>query len=138
MSIKSLSVTSILIVGLSFYPPARAQSKIESLTLRIDLQSAYNPGVKFCTPIALNDEVKLAWTRDVMRSSISALVSKSEGGIYSLKFELKEAVLDKIAYDVKAEPNLEPEVPFKLTFTKFNGFELGYDHTVRLSRESCK
>ena len=56
----------------------------------------------------------------------------------TLKFELKEGVLDKIAYDVQAEPDLDLEVPYKLTFTKYSGFELGYSHTLRLSKETCK
>jgi hypothetical protein len=89
-------------------------------------------------PIGINDELKFSWSRDIVRSSISALPSKTESGPYILKFELKEGVLDNIAYDVKAEPNLQLENPYKLTFTKYSGFELGYNHTLLLSKEGCK
>jgi hypothetical protein len=89
-------------------------------------------------PIGIDNELKFEWARDIVRSNISALVSKAEGGNYRLKFELKEGVLDDIAYDVKADPDLQPDVPYKLTFTKTGGFELGYSHSLRLSKEGCK
>ena len=108
-------IASVLVLALSTISFAQTQSEPESLSLIVKLQSAYNPGFTLCMPIRTDNELVFAWTRDIVRSNISALVSKSAGGTYHLKFELKEGVMDEVAYDVKAEPDLKPDVAHELS-----------------------
>ena len=138
MTLKFLLATSVLMLVLPHYSSSQTGSEPESLSLTMKLQSAYNPGFTLCMPIGIDNELKFSWTRDVVRSSISAFVSKHMDGIYRLKFELKEGVIGEIAYDVKAEPDLKPDVPYELKFTKTSGFELGYKHTLLLSKRACE
>ena len=137
MTVKSF-VAMLLLILWTLNSAAQSRSEPESLFLTVNLQSAYNPGFGLCLPIQTGTALKFGWETDIVRSSIFAFTTKSERGLYRLKFELKEGVLDKIAYDVQGEPDLDLEVPYKLTFTKYSGFELGYSHTLRLSKESCK
>jgi hypothetical protein len=138
MNLKLCLAIAALMLALPYNSFAQTGLEPESLSLTVKLQSAYNPGFTLCMPIEIDNELKFSWTRDVARSSISAFVSKPVNGTYRLKFELKEGVLENIAYDVKVEPDLKPDVPYVVTFTKTSGFELGYRHAFILSKADCK
>src|SRR4051812_2434142 len=94
--VASLVLAFILFSIFPFNLSAQTQSLPNSLSLTIKLQSAYNPGVKLCTPISVNDQLEYSWTRDrgLVHSSISMLVAKPEDGVYPVKFVLKEGMLD--------------------------------------------
>jgi hypothetical protein len=138
MNPKMCLAITALMLALPYNSFAQSRLEPESLSLTVKLQSAYNPGFTLCMPIVIDNELKFSWTRDVVRSSITAFVSKHLDGTYTLNFQLKEGVLDKIAYDVKVEPTLKPDEPYVVTFTKSSGFELGYRHVLILSKTGCK
>lgn len=72
-----------------------------------------------------------------MQSSISALVSRPEDGVYPVAFALKEGMLN-YARDVILEPKLELEKPYESVTQLSGGFEISYKQTLLLSREDCK
>ena len=138
MNLKSCLAIGLFMLALPYDSSAQTRLEPESLSLTVKLQSAYNPGFTLCMPIGIDNELKFSWARDIARSSISAFVSKPVDGTYRLNFELKEGVFDNVAYDVKVEPDLKPDVPYVVTFTKTSGFELGYRHALILSKTECK
>jgi hypothetical protein len=144
MNRKSLGATLILILALPVLHLAQTESKPAPsnpnyLTLFITLHSAYNPGVKLCTPIFANDPLEYSWSnnRGLVRSSISVLVSKPEDGVYPVKFVLKEG-MSNYTREVKLEPKLELEKPYESVKRFTSGFELSYSQALRLSKEECK
>ncbi len=130
-------VAVVLIYSLSpLSAPAQTKALPNWVHLTIEVQSAYNPGLRICTPIAVGERVELAWSRGLVRSSIFALVSKPQNGSYPVRFSLKEGMLD-YERTIDLQPDLQLEKPHE-KFTGFSGgFEIGHRQILRLSIADC-
>lgn len=130
-------MTTLILCLLPSNSSAQTGSPPSSLNLTIELQSAYNPGFKMCTPIVVDEPLELSWTRGLVRSGISVLASRPKSGAYPVKFELKEGMLDYVR-EVNREVKLEIGKPYKSITQKSGGFEISYKQTLLLSEGDCK
>lgn len=106
----------------------------DTLTLTVEINDLYNPDFKFCTPVTLNEPVRISWTNGKVRSKISMILQRSVNEKYLLNISISEFV--------SKQNNLKdssPELKIKLNkpfgWAPISGFV--YNRQVVLSTGTC-
>lgn len=84
----------------------------DTLTLTVEINDIYNPDFKFCTPVTLNEPVRIAWTNGKVRSKIS-MILRSVNDEYLLNFSMSEFVSKQNNLkDLPSDLKLKLDKPF--------------------------